>query len=241
MPVQRGSFGLNEDASAAPWPDVNSGPVAGNEHITLGSLPEDTRELVASCDSFLLPLDARIPGRLRAQIWAGEFIDLPRIFSLSGGGPRSSHFARATAKVGGSQLSLEQWMKAFHLYKSVFIMQPANLPSARKMLKYMQVIQNLYGQGVIGEHLALTQDSEYALSILGVVTSPKPGVSSVSDVYVGLCVRVCIMPLPLASTITTGPLAFWSKSRRKSGDTTEDHDHQMTSPLAPVTGTDPLT
>ena len=58
---------------------------------------------------------------------------------------RCSHFPLVHDK--SSNLSLEQWMKAFHLYMSVFIMQPANLPSTRKILKYMQVIQNLYEQG----------------------------------------------------------------------------------------------
>ena len=155
VPVQRGPFGLNEDANAAPWPDVNR--VAGNEHSILGSLPEDTRELVASCDSSSLPLDARIPDRLRAQIWAGEFVDLSLLlksthaqqeYSLSVGGDSDAPtFRVSTAKVRGSNLSLEQWIKAFHLYMSVYLMQPDNLPSARKMLKYMQVIQNLYDQG----------------------------------------------------------------------------------------------
>ena len=104
VPVQGGSFGLNEEANAAPWPDVSGVRVAGNEHVILGSLPEDARELVASCDSSSLPLDARIPDRLRAQIWAGEFVDLSLLlksthaqqeYSLSvGGGQRCSHFPR---------------------------------------------------------------------------------------------------------------------------------------------------
>ena len=116
---------------------------------------------MASCDSSL-PLESRkpirIPDRLRAQIWAGEFVDLSLLlksthaqqeYSLSVGGRDSDAptFRVSTAKVKGSNLSLEQWMKAFHLYMSVYLMQPSNLPSARKMLKYMQVIQNLYDQG----------------------------------------------------------------------------------------------
>ena len=164
VPVQGGSFGLNEEANAAPWPDVSGVRVAGNEHVILGSLPEDARELVASCDSSSLPLDARIPDRLRAQIWAGEFVDLSLLlksthaqqeYSLSVGGDSDAPtFRVSTAKVKGSNLSLEQWMKAFHLYMSVYLMQPANLPSAGKMLKYMQVIQNLYDQGG-GAHRAI--------------------------------------------------------------------------------------
>ena len=56
-----GSFGVNEDANAAPWPDVNSAQVAGNEQIILGSLPEDTRELVASCATFRIMASAERP------------------------------------------------------------------------------------------------------------------------------------------------------------------------------------
>ena len=53
-----GSFGVNEDANPAPWSDVNSAQVAGNEQKILGSLPEDTRELVASCATFRIMASA---------------------------------------------------------------------------------------------------------------------------------------------------------------------------------------
>ena len=86
-----GSFGVNEDANAAPWPDVNSVQVAGNEQIILGALPEDTRELVASCATFRIMASAERPWTrfLRRTLPARIIAARPHVVCLCIGG---NHF-----------------------------------------------------------------------------------------------------------------------------------------------------
>ena len=71
---------VQEHADAAvPWPQVAELCAPGNSEPM--PLPRDTQDLIQSCSSAYLPLDARVSDEIRAKIWAGEFIDLSSYLS----------------------------------------------------------------------------------------------------------------------------------------------------------------
>ena len=138
----------------APWPSVDTffpGTAAP-------PLSEDTQTLFSSCTSTALPLDAQIPDVLRAKIMAGDYIDLslllkpsliqPQEFALSiDRGASQPTVCVFPARPKDVVLSIDQWGRAFQLYMSVYLLQPANLPCAVKMLKYMEVVRGLADAG----------------------------------------------------------------------------------------------
>ncbi|RLJ22837.1 hypothetical protein DJ031_00180 [bacterium endosymbiont of Escarpia laminata] len=141
-------------AADAPWATVDTF-FPGN---VSGPLSEATQNLISSCTSTALPLDSQIPDALRAKIWAGEFIDLTLLLKPTGA--QQQEYALAINKVVGnptlcvspakpkdSVLTFGQWGQAFQMYMSVYLLQPANLPSAVKMLKYMEIVRGLAEEG----------------------------------------------------------------------------------------------
>ena len=114
---------------------------------------------MASYASVSLPLHARIPDALRAKIRAGEFIDLSLLIKPDHlhqhdyapsvqGATASPTFCVSPAKANPSEtLSFQLWMQAFQMYMSVYLTQPANLPCATKMLKYIEVVRGLAQEG----------------------------------------------------------------------------------------------
>ena len=156
-PEQPLPFGYCANGNVAPWPNADFMHVPGNEF--LGSLPRATQELMASCASVSLPLHARIPDALRAKIWAGEFIDLSLLikpdqlqqhdYALSVQVVTTSPtFWVSPAKAKPSEtLSFQLLMQAFEMYMSVYLTQPANLPCATKMLKYIEAVRGLAQEG----------------------------------------------------------------------------------------------
>ena len=143
--------------AAAPWPQVAELCAPGN--IEPMPLPRDTRDLIQSCSSASLPLDARVSDEIRAKIWAGEFIDLSLLlkpsltqdseYALSIlGGVASPTIRVAPAKAKHSPIaSFETWSQAFQMYMSVYLLSPMYVHDATKMLKYIEVIRGLAEQG----------------------------------------------------------------------------------------------
>ncbi|RLJ22738.1 hypothetical protein DJ031_00305 [bacterium endosymbiont of Escarpia laminata] len=138
-----------------PW--VNAEAVCPGNGV-VGSLSEDTQNLISSCTSTSLPLDSQIPDALREKIWAGEFIDLSLLltptltqqqdYALSiHRGVSTPTFCVSPTKPKSTALSFEQWGQAFQLYMSVYLLQPTNLHAAVKMLKYIEVIRGLAEDG----------------------------------------------------------------------------------------------
>ena len=138
----------------APWPSVDT----FFPGTAIPPLSEDTQTLLSSCTSTALPLDAQIPDVLRAKIMAGDYIDLslllkpsliqPQEFALSiDRGATNPTVCVSPAKPKDAVMSVDQWGRAFQLYMSVYLLQPANLPSAVKMLKYMEVVRGLADAG----------------------------------------------------------------------------------------------
>ena len=73
-------------SEVAPWPNYLTVEglrnVAGTHNVdrqdppVVHVLPGDTQEMVAACSSSALPLHVCIPDRLKAKIWAGEYVGL---------------------------------------------------------------------------------------------------------------------------------------------------------------------
>ena len=124
----------------APWPSVDT----FFPGTAVPPLSEDTQTLLSSCNSTALPLDAQIPDVLRAKIMAGDYIDLslllkpsliqPQEFALSiDRGASQPTVCVSPARPNDAVLSIDQWGRAFQLYMSVYLLQPANLPCAVKI------------------------------------------------------------------------------------------------------------
>ena len=145
--------------AAAPWPQVAELYATGN--VDQMPLPRDTQDLIQSCSSASLPLDARVSDEIRAKIWAGDFIDLSILLKPSLTQDSSSEYALsiiggvasptirvAPAKTKHSQIvSFETWSQAFQMYMSVYLLSPMYVHDATKMLKYIEVIRGLAEQG----------------------------------------------------------------------------------------------
>ena len=145
--------------AAAPWPQVAELYATGN--VDQMPLPRDTQDLIQSCSSASLPLDARVSDEIRAKIWAGDFIDLSILLKPSLTQDSSSEYALsiiggvasptirvAPAKAKHSQIvSFETWSQAFQMYMSVYLLSPMYVHDATKMLKYIEVIRGLAEQG----------------------------------------------------------------------------------------------
>ena len=82
-------------------------------------LPGDTQEMVAACSSSALPLHVRIPDRLKAKIWAGEYVDLALL--LHNNFAQLQDYALSVQSAGDGQgptlcvspakvLSFQQWL-----------------------------------------------------------------------------------------------------------------------------------
>ena len=155
--VQGPSF-CQGNARATPWPTSDTMP--GTELFT--SLPGPTRAMIDSCTSASLPLDARIPDGLRAKIWADDYIDLaimlkPTLLqhqeysqAMYGGMAHPQGDMSPRAPVGKASYAIttyERWLQAFNLYMSVYLLLPANVPLAVKMLKYAEIIRGLAEEG----------------------------------------------------------------------------------------------
>ena len=157
-------------SDAAPWPSYLTVEgllnVPGTNNVdrqvppVMNVLPGDTQEVVAACSSSALPLHVRIPDRLKAKIWAGEYVDLalllhdnfaqPQDYALSvqsAGDGQGPTLCVSPAKGKTDVLSFQQWLKAFEMFMSVYLVHPGHLPSAPHMLKYIETVRNLYERG----------------------------------------------------------------------------------------------
>ena len=173
-------------SDAAPWPHYLTVEglrnVPGTNNVdrqvppVMHVLPADTQEMVAACSSSALPLHVRIPDRLQAKIWAGEYVDLalllhdnfaqPQDYALSvqsAGDGQGPTVCVSPAKGKTEVLSFQQWLKAFEMFMSVYLVHPGHFPSAPHMLKYIETVRNLSERGAIGRrmtrHFALSVNS----------------------------------------------------------------------------------
>ena len=157
-------------SDSAPWPSYLTVEgllnVPGTNNVDrqvppiMHVLPGDTQEMVAACSSSALPLHVRIPDRLKAKIWAGEYDDLalllhdnfaqPQDYALSiqsAGDGQGPTLCVSPAKGKIEVLSFQQWLKAFEMFMSVYLVHPGHLPSAPHMLKYIETVRNLSERG----------------------------------------------------------------------------------------------
>ena len=120
-------------SDAAPWPNYLTVEglrnVPGTHNVdhqvppVVHVLPGDTQEMVVACSSSALPLHVRIPDRLKAKIWAGEYVDLalllhnnfaqPQDYALSiqsAGDDQGPTLCVSPAKGKTEVLSFQQWL-----------------------------------------------------------------------------------------------------------------------------------
>ena len=104
-----------------------------------------------------------LPDWLRANIWADDYIDLAIMLKPN---PlqhqdysQAMYWGMAHPQAGLSLrppvgkatyaiASYERWLQAFNLYMSVYLLLPANVPLAVKILKYAEIIRGLAEEGV---------------------------------------------------------------------------------------------
>ena len=153
--VASGSMPAVGAGATAPWPNagaLQTAATAGNNEALIGGQ-------ASSFTSSSLPMYAHVPMKIRTKIWAGEYVDMASLlpgrtetaqsYALSvrdnDAGAEPALFLAAKAKL--SFISFQQWVKAFKICMSVYLMQPHAVAHAPALLKYMGVVRSLSERG----------------------------------------------------------------------------------------------
>ena len=145
-----------EAALAPPWPTADA--LTGTVRIIANTMGERTSNFASSS----LPIHAHVSARIRAKIWAGEFVHLATLlwdrerkthdsnsYELSlipareGAPPAMQVSEKPVQHIG----SFQRWLKAFETYMSIMLLQPHCVADAPKMLQYINTVRNLYERG----------------------------------------------------------------------------------------------
>ena len=141
----------------APWPSAN-GFETGVGGV-LGRLPLGAQDRVRAFTSSSLSLHAHVPDKMRAMVWAGEFVELASLLPQRKTAPQELALGLQTGMEEGTSVvcvgpkarpaitSFPLWSRAFQIYMSIYLTQPIHYPEAPAMLKYIQTIRDLSERG----------------------------------------------------------------------------------------------
>ena len=122
--------------------------------IPIFDSPEDTQPDNLFSSS-ALPIDVRVPDKLRAKIWAQEYVDFGQLVT----NPISDQGYRLAVKNDGQNptvslepisrnrkiTTIESWVKSFHIFVGVYTKRfPTEAPA---LMKYGEIVQDLAGRG----------------------------------------------------------------------------------------------
>jgi hypothetical protein len=101
-----------------------------------------------------LPLDARVPDKIKEKIWREEFVDFGVLLSNpdptaryeinvrpSDAGRPASLVLEQTAKSSKQIKNINDWLSAFHIFVSIYTQRYAHETPA--LMKYCQLVQDL--------------------------------------------------------------------------------------------------
>ena len=145
-----------ETALAPPWPTADA--LTGTVRIITDTMGERTSNFASAS----LPIHAHVSARIRAKIWAREFVDLATLlldrerkthdcnsYELSliparEGAPPAMQVSEKPMQNSGS---FQRWLKAFETYMLIMLLQPHCVADAPKILQYINSVRNLYERG----------------------------------------------------------------------------------------------
>ena len=133
---------------------VSVTPVLGSNQVIAQETPITTQTVPKYTSSLSsISLYAHVDEKIRAKIWAGEFVELSKLFNNSAddsyvlsvvngsGQPTISLKPRSEGKI----YSIERWTKAFQIYMAILTLkQPEQAPN---LLKYCDVVRDLAIKG----------------------------------------------------------------------------------------------
>ena len=128
-------------------------PVTGTqEHSSSGSSQlEYSEKLVFS--SLALELGGNVPDKVKAKVWANEYVDFGLLLSVSPSPDRYSVSVNTSSLSSGAQLTLEpckqtkkvasinQWISAFNTFVAIYVVRFPN--EAPKLLKYCEIVRDI--------------------------------------------------------------------------------------------------
>ena len=109
---------------------------------------------LSQCHSYGLALSALVPDKIKSQIWDKKYIEMSQLYQIQSRGEVKQDFAVNISNQGpstvvkvqpkqlqGSDLSIGQWLTAFHCYIDVYLQK---FPSeASGLLAYTNLIRDL--------------------------------------------------------------------------------------------------
>ena len=158
----RTASGQVDGATAPPWPTMQ-GSSHGEQGLGVGavidSLPQQTRERVRVFTKAAVSIHAHVPANVRGKVWAGEYVEMSSL--LPGFRSSEPNFTLGVQQQGDNGPSVvcvgpkakpdiknfQQWMKAFHIYMSLYLSQPIHYHEGPALLKYIDTISDLSERG----------------------------------------------------------------------------------------------
>ena len=142
------------DNTPPPWPSLST---AGMHDIIQG-LPYATQERVATLTAHSLPIHIHVPEKIRAKIWADEYVPFSALLKSNQSFRQEYSLAiQSTADtepvlrvLPAAQAEIRtfyQWTRAFEIFMSIYLTRPHKGIDAPKLLKYLQTIRNLSERG----------------------------------------------------------------------------------------------
>ena len=143
-------------STGPPWPTAD-GLLANDALPGEFGLPVEMRERVVTFASSALPIYVHVPETIRKKIWADEFVDMSLLlpqqqerqqFALSiVNNGNENPIISVTSKAKQSIGNFQRWIKAFEIYMAIYMLQPARLCDAPKMLSYISTMRRLAEHG----------------------------------------------------------------------------------------------
>ena len=155
--------------SSSTYPTVESSSSAHATALVQGALDEAHSNISGQARPFTipeqllpnqpfnsasLPLDARVPDKIKEKIWREEFVDFGVLLSNpdptaryeinvrpSDAGRPASLVLEPTAKSGKQIKNINDWLRAFHIFVSIYTQRYTHETPA--LMKYCQLVQDL--------------------------------------------------------------------------------------------------
>ena len=143
-----------EHATSTPSIEVNN-TVGESVDKLLNGMPADSNAMpLSQCHTYGLTLSALVPDKIKSQIWDRKYVDFFQLYLIQSRGKNKQDFAVNISNQGpstvvkvqpkqlqGTELTIGQWLTAFHCYMDVYIQKFPNEVSG--LLAYTNLIRDL--------------------------------------------------------------------------------------------------
>ena len=117
----------------------------------IDGLPQKTRERVWVFTTAAASIHAHVPANVRGKVWAGEYVEMSSLLpgfrsskpNLSLGLHQQGTMVRPRCvrpKAKPEIKNFPQWVKAFHIYTSLYLSHPIHYHEGPALVKYVDTI-----------------------------------------------------------------------------------------------------